>query len=183
MLVSKDKGYGVVVMANSDNGQILREVIRSVARVYGWDEFLPAPYEIVAPEITGPAGSAEAKRISSETMIPFELLQAGKISEALDAYRQIKKERPANVSVSEDRLNNLGYQLMREKKLLEAIAILKLNVELYPKAWNTYDSLAEAYATNGDTELAIANYQKSLELNPANTNAAGMLKKLQPAKP
>jgi CubicO group peptidase (beta-lactamase class C family) len=259
MLVSKDKGYGVVVMANSDNGQILREVIRSVARVYGWDEFLPAPYEIVSLEaakldnytgrflvnpdrvltitsvpngtsakliakptgdpefellpisetafvrrdaspkyefvrssssnaatslqITGPAGSVEAKRISGETMIPFELLQAGKISEAIEAYRQIKKEKPANVSVSEDRINNLGYQLMREKKLPEAIAILKLNVEFYPKAWNTYDSLAEAYATNGDKELAVANYQKSLELNPANTNATEMLKKLQPAKP
>jgi CubicO group peptidase (beta-lactamase class C family) len=258
MLVSKDKGYGVVVMANSDNGQILREVIRSVARAYGWDEFLPAPYEIISMDaakldsysgrflvnpdrvltitsvpngtsvkliakptgdpqfellpisettfvrrdanpkyefvrsdtgnatsvqITGPAGSVEAKRISSQTTVPFELLQAGKISEAIEAYRQIKKEKPANVSVSEDRLNNLGYQLMREKKLAEAIAILKLNVEFYPKAWNTYDSLAEAYAANGDKDLAIANYQKSLELNPANTNAVEMLKKLQPPKP
>src|SRR6185436_20310276 len=48
LLVNKDKGYGVAVMANSDNGQILREVIRSVAREYGWDEFLPAPYEIIS---------------------------------------------------------------------------------------------------------------------------------------
>src|SRR6185436_18166785 len=48
MLVNKDKGYGVVVMANSDNGQILREVMRGVAREYGWDEFLPKPYEIIS---------------------------------------------------------------------------------------------------------------------------------------
>jgi predicted Zn-dependent protease len=116
-------------------------------------------------------------------MIPFELLQAGKISEAIEAYHQIKKEKPANVSVSEDRLNNLGYQLMREKKLAEATAILKLNVEFYPKAWNTYDSLAEAYAANGDKDLAVANYQKSLELNPSNANAVEMLKKLQPPRP
>ena len=48
LLVSRDKGYGVAVMVNSDNGQILREVIRGVAREYGWDEFLPAPYEIIS---------------------------------------------------------------------------------------------------------------------------------------
>jgi hypothetical protein len=31
---------------------------------------------------------------------------------------------------------------------------------------------------NGDKELAIANYKKSLELNPLNTNATQALKKL-----
>ena len=65
-----------------------------------------------------------------------------------------------------------------QKKLPEAIALLKLNVEFYPNAWNVYDSLAEAYMTNGEKELAIANYKKSLELNPQNANGREMLKKL-----
>jgi hypothetical protein len=34
---------------------------------------------------------------------------------------------------------------------------------------------------NGDTELAIANYQKSLQLDPSNGNAVQMLKKLKSA--
>src|SRR5690349_8865114 len=38
MLMSRDKGYGAVVMVNSDNGQILGEVLRSIAREYNWDE-------------------------------------------------------------------------------------------------------------------------------------------------
>jgi hypothetical protein len=42
----------------------------------------------------------------------------------------------------------------------------------------TYDSLGEAYMANGDKELASKNYRKSLELNPKNTNAVEMLKKL-----
>ena len=33
--------------------------------------------------------------------------------------------------------------------------------------------------TNGDKELAIANYKKSLELNPKNSGGAQMLKKLE----
>ncbi|MGH9906168.1 MAG: DUF3471 domain-containing protein [Pyrinomonadaceae bacterium] len=44
---------------------------------------------------------------------------------------------------------------------------------------NTYDSLGEAYMVNGDKELAIQNYKKSLELNPQNTNAVDMIKRLE----
>ena len=55
----------------------------------------------------------------------------------------------------------------------------KINVALYPDAFNAYDSLGEAYMNHGNTELAIANYQKSLELNPENKNAVTMLEKLE----
>jgi predicted TPR repeat methyltransferase len=34
---------------------------------------------------------------------------------------------------------------------------------------------------NGDKQLAIQNYKKSLELNPKNTGAAAALKKLEAA--
>jgi tetratricopeptide (TPR) repeat protein len=67
---------------------------------------------------------------------------------------------------------------LRAKKLPEAIAYFKLNVEFYPNSFNVYDSLGEAYMANGDKELAITNYKKSLELNPQNTHGAEMLKKL-----
>ena len=50
---------------------------------------------------------------------------------------------------------------------------------MFPDSSNVYDSLGEAYMKNGDKEPAIANYKKSLELNPKNENGAAMLKKLQ----
>ena len=40
------------------------------------------------------------------------------------------------------------------------------------------DSLAEAYMNDGDRAQAIANYQRSLQINPRNTNAVKMLQKL-----
>ena len=76
-------------------------------------------------------------------------------------------------------MNTLGYQLLRSGKPKEAIEIFKLNVEAYPQAFNTYDSLAEAYMTINERELAIQNYEKSLELNPNNKNAAEILKRLE----
>ena len=68
---------------------------------------------------------------------------------------------------------------MRTGKLKEAVEILKLNVEVYPKSANTYDSLAEAYMNSNERDLAIQNYKKSLELNPKNTNATDALERLQ----
>ena len=69
--------------------------------------------------------------------------------------------------------------LLQQKKVLESIAVFKVNVEFYPKSSNVYDSLGEAYMANGDKALAIANYKKSLELDPANSNAREVLKKLE----
>jgi CubicO group peptidase (beta-lactamase class C family) len=250
LLVSRDKGYGVAVMVNSDNGAIINEIFRSVAREYNWEDFLPPAVEaasldaaklveyegryLVNPDrvltitrqggrlraqptqdddfelipvsdtefvrsdgdaryvfargeagrveaitIRFSGGTAQAPRIAKERLVPFEMLLAGKISEAIEAYKKIKQDHPNNVAVSEERLNNLGYGLLQQKKMAEAIAVFKVNVELYPQSSNVYDSLGEAYMKNGDKELAIQNYKKSLELNPKNENGAAMLKRLQ----
>ena len=69
-----------------------------------------------------------------------------------------------------------------QEKIVEAIEIFKLNTEKYPDSWNVYDSLAEAYMKNGNVELAIKNYQKSVEMNPDNENGKEMLEKLAKKK-
>jgi tetratricopeptide (TPR) repeat protein len=123
-------------------------------------------------------GGGEAPRMAKDAMVPYELLRVGKLAEALEGYKKIKKEKPLNAAVQEGRLNDLGYTLLREKRIAEAIAVFKVNTELYPQSANVYDSLGEAYLANGDKELAAANYKKSLELDPKNQNAASALKKL-----
>ena len=70
----------------------------------------------------------------------------------------------------EDNLNETGYSLLRAKNTLEAIEIFKMNVKLFPKSWNTYDSLADGYEVAGEIKLAIQHYEKSIELNPKNEN-------------
>ena len=76
-------------------------------------------------------------------------------------------------------LNSLGYGYLADKKVNEALDVFLLNVKLHPQAWNTYDSLGEAYALAGQKELAIKNYQRSVELNPENTNGKDVLAKLK----
>jgi tetratricopeptide (TPR) repeat protein len=76
-------------------------------------------------------------------------------------------------------INQLGYEWMNRGNISEALEIFKLNTGLFPASSNVYDSLAEAYMNNNDSGNAIANYKKSLELNPDNRNAREMLKKLE----
>ena len=95
---------------------------------------------------------------------------------ALRQYHDRKSS--ADFYLTEVEINGLGYKLLAAKKFSEAIEIFKLNVAAYPQSSNVYDSLGEAYMLGGDREQAIKNYRRSLELNPRNTNAADMLKKL-----
>ncbi len=101
------------------------------------------------------------------------------IDAAIAQYRDIKTLQASAYDFSEQELNNLGYQLLQAKKLKEAVEIFKLNVAEHPQGFNTYDSLGEAYMVSGNTELAVQNYKKSLELNPQNTGATEMLKRLE----
>ena len=90
------------------------------------------------------------------------------------------KNDPANKYYDvEGAVNRFGYQLLRAKNYDHAIKLFQMNVELFPDAFNTYDSLAEAYMLKGEKELAVKFYKKSLELNPNNTNAVKMLERMK----
>jgi uncharacterized membrane protein len=102
------------------------------------------------------------------------------IDQATQQYRRLKASKPAAYNFDEGELNTLGYQLIRKKKFEEAIRILQLNVEAYPRSSNAYDSLGEAYMDDGNEAPAIADYRKAIQLNPNNGNAAAMLRKLAP---
>jgi tetratricopeptide (TPR) repeat protein len=90
----------------------------------------------------------------------------------------LKATQAATYNFDEEELNTLGYQLIHAKKFKEAIRIFQLNVEAYPKSANAYDSLGEGYMDDDNKALAIENYQRSLQLNPKNSNGLLMLEKL-----
>jgi uncharacterized membrane protein len=101
------------------------------------------------------------------------------IDQAAKQYHELKAAAPATYDFDEGELNALGYRLIGAHKLKDAIRILELNVEAYPQSSNVYDSLGEAYMDDGNKPRAIANYQKSLQLNPKNRGAIVMLQKLK----
>jgi tetratricopeptide (TPR) repeat protein len=101
------------------------------------------------------------------------LLKQG-FDKAIKVAHDLKKKDPS-FQLTENQLNGWGYFLIWQGKKKEGLDILNLNVNLYPASANVYDSVADAYETNGDRASAIKNYKRSLELNPNNKNAADQL--------
>jgi len=124
---------------------------------------------------------AKVEALASRKSIADALLktiQEQDVDAAVKQYHDLKATEPTAYDFDEDELNGLGYQLLEMKKLKDAIRVFELNVEAYPSSYSAYDSLGEAYMDNGEKDLAIKNYKKSLELNRANENAKKMLKQL-----
>lgn len=85
----------------------------------------------------------------------------------------------ASSAIDERAINSLGYRLLRHKRTDDALKVFEANVKTHPDSWNAYDSLGEAYMTAGQKDLAVKNYEKSVELNPKNSGGVEMLKKLR----
>ena len=112
----------------------------------------------------------------------FNILTSQGVNAAVEYFSQRRKSEPDIILFDERELNSLGYKFLQDRKLNDAIELFKLNTITYPESWNTYDSLGEAYLKNGQNELAIENYKRSLELNPNNTNALEILKTINNTK-
>ncbi len=148
-----DLGYTVAVLSNFDNGN--SEVVLFIE-------------ELLVGE------TQRTKNIKLAEMVLNEAIANG-YEAAVKLYEKNKK----SGVIGERTVNNRGYALLAEGKITEAIALFKLNVYLYPKSSNAYDSLGEAYMTAGNIELAIENYERSLELDPGNDKAIEKLRQLK----
>jgi CubicO group peptidase (beta-lactamase class C family) len=150
---------GVVYLTNSENGlsigrQIVAETLGGEQPAFDWLKY--DNYDSFAMSFTRVAMDKGAAAALEE------------FSKAL-----------ASGAIPEGTLNQVGYSLMGTKKIDDAVLVFQKNVALHPGSWNAYDSLGEAYMKSGDKDLAVKNYRKSIELNPANENGLAALKKLE----
>lgn len=107
------------------------------------------------------------------------LAESGDMDGAGAAMREALSGAVEDGLLGEPDINMLGYEAMQRDRNGLAIAIFACNVKLFPDSANVYDSLAEAYMHDGQTEQAIRFYTRSLELDPGNENAKTMLTQLR----
>lgn len=108
-----------------------------------------------------------------------ELVNEGKSIDELVKFIKQEDLKKSKYDVSESGINSFGYQIMSQGLKDEALKIFKLNTEIYPEGYNTYDSYGECLLELGDKENAIIAYKKSLELNPKNKNAEKVLMEIE----
>jgi glyoxylase-like metal-dependent hydrolase (beta-lactamase superfamily II) len=123
-----------------------------------------------------------AKGGSDATVAINEAFDEGGTAAAREAFARILPLMGEEYYIDEGAFNNLGYRLLAEDRLDEAVAVFEMNTEAFPDSSNTYDSLGEALAARGDIDRAITAYRRSLELDPENSNGAAQLKRLEAIK-
>lgn len=119
----------------------------------------------------------ESTLMSTPIKVGMLLTEDKTIDEIIEIIRTQSPDKPV-YDISENAINVLGYYLMDEKRLHEALKIFKLGTELYPDGYNIYDSYGECLYKLQDYKNSIKAYQRALELNPDNESSKKMLKYL-----
>jgi len=118
--------------------------------------------------------SASTAAKSPMTVAPADkfldsLDQPGAAANAAKLYAEQHQRNPDAVLFSEVLMNRLGYEHLQTGDNKGAIELFKLNVLVFPRSPNVYDSLSDAYLADGQKDLARQNAQKALDLLPTNT--------------
>ena len=141
----KKEKIGVVYLTNSFNGLSIGEEL--VEQAIGSKDL----------------GLAHLKyeRYDSPAMLFANVIRADGIAKAKEIFPQFREQYSS--TFTETRINALGYAFLNARKFTEAIEVLKLNLEAFPKSANAYDSLAEAYLNKGEKENALKYYEMALQ--------------------
>ncbi|MBK8848507.1 MAG: hypothetical protein IPO27_18990 [Bacteroidetes bacterium] len=113
---------------------------------------------------------------------PFAMTLYKSINEQGIDYVKSNLEQMANAAglpLDERFLNFFGYQYLNAGAKEVALKLFKLNVDLYPKVANVYDSLGEAYLLSDDKTNALKNYKIALELDPENERIKSTIAKIE----
>jgi len=146
------------------------------------------------PDLVSSLGFAQARHYSTVTEIwsevtgqlaaatvLFDLIDKGADEAAVRAVVDDRSSTSPKYFFIENDINGYGYFLLQQDKVEPAIRMFRINVELFPDSWNVYDSLGEALLRAGSTDEAVAMYERSLVLNPDNTNGREALAKIRSA--
>jgi len=121
------------------------------------------------------AAQPDAENRESAAALVDQLLAESGLEAAVARFQEIHADEPDRYVIDEGEFIRLGYRLLGEIRVAEAVAIFELVTTAFPESWNAWDSLGEAYLHLDDKEQAVRSYERSLELNPESENGQRQL--------
>ena len=98
--------------------------------------------------------------------------EPGGVSRAVEIFREARKSDPNAFLFPEALVNQAAYERIAAGAAREAIELCRLNTEAYPASANAYDSLADAYLADGQTEAAMQAAHMAILKLPGDASSA-----------
>lgn len=116
--------------------------------------------------------------------VPLFAMRSGPAQNIVAFFREQRSKRRQryDFGAAERTLNRLGYMYLKTQRVPDAVSIFHLNTREHPNSANAHDSLGEAYFETADYERALASYERSLVLDPANHNATAMIERIRASR-
>lgn len=114
----------------------------------------PTPIETFWDTLTKPGGAAKAQAL----------------------YEAAKKDGKARGLWPEQEMNLYGYQLMQDGNNADALIVLQMNADAFPKSANVYDSVSDAYLAAGNKVEALRFAEKALKMLETDTQTPAAFK-------
>lgn len=184
-IVEADTSLGKIVRSSGGGIGLRASLIRNITRRQTIILFDNTQNE------TDPIGKNVLKILNGKKIEPCRksgakefgsVLVAAGYSKAIAVFNNIQND-TLKYKIDENEFNALGYDLMNNGFLKEALETFKLNAALFPASWNVYDSYGEALLKCGQNDEAVKMYKKSIELNPGNENAKKVLGQIKSDTP
>ena len=85
---------------------------------------------------------------------------------------------PTQSAFADEHFNDVGFRLLKARKMDIAYKVFKLNESTYPDSWSVYHGLGQTYQMMGQKSQALEYYRKSIKLNPDNLDGARAISQL-----
>jgi hypothetical protein len=145
---------------------------------------LPAPYTFADYRANrDPAFEAIVKCDHDEpgpSELVREKMEKESIAAGVAAYHEWKPRHPDVYGwTTEAEMNSLGYRYLQDHETEKAAAVLQLNLETYPKSAQAVEMLGEVHQFKGESEKAVEQYERALQMAPSQRDAAEMLRRIE----
>jgi CubicO group peptidase (beta-lactamase class C family) len=154
-----DNGITVILLNNADSENLYKSALSAMRILAGR---LPLDEPVSLTRIYGADlvdHGAEAARAKLDQLRPHST-----------QYR-----------LAENDLNNLGYALMEDGRMRDALAAFHTMTDLFPDSSNAFNSYGEGLEKAGLLDAAQRAFQRSLELDAKNTDSAESLERIEAA--
>jgi len=162
-----DREFGIDRSKNDLKVPTIKERIEKSSKSAGYEllkieTFLTLDYIFILKPIF------TVEKISAYDLIKMSLLE-NRLDDAIRDFNNIKSD-SIHYDISEKTFINLGSEFIGSRSYKEAIAVLNMGLELYPKSTRLFGEIGEIYLLSGEKEKARMVYRLFIEHGPDSLN-------------